>query len=530
MTIPEYLIDFNLSQLSRLKTDILIVGSGIAGLTSGLTASDYGKVLIITKGQVDENASSNAQGGVAVTLRREDSWKLHLEDTLRCGEGLSQRVAVELLVREGVRRVKDLIEKGANFDYVKGKIDFSKEGAHSRSRVIHARGDATGKEIERVLLKETRKNPAIRIIKNLFLIDLLRQEGEVFGAIAFDGIKKKVIAIIAKKVILATGGAGQLYQETTNPSVSTGDSLAIAYRAGATLSNLEFFQFHPTALYLAGTPRFLISESTRGEGATLVNKKRKRFMQHYHKLAELAPRDVVSRAIVNEMKKTRGNCVYLDLTSLNEEFVKKRFPHIRRICSDYGLEITRDLIPVRPAAHYLMGGIKTDLVGRTDVENLYAAGETAEAGIHGANRLASNSLLECLVFGYRAGKNAGKSIKKKGIKTPRISFSGRWEERKHLDLSDLERSLHVLMWRNAGIEREKNGLEEALQKIRFWQKYALRTLRTTLKGWEMQNMLIAALLVIESALKRQESRGAHFRLDFPEKDEKKWRRNTLIKR
>ncbi len=530
MIVPDYLINFNLSHLSQLKTDILIVGSGVAGLTSGLAASDYGKILIITKGKIDENASSNAQGGIAVTLKREDSWKLHLEDTLRCGEGLSHRTAVELLVREGVRRVKDLIEKGANFDHIKGKISFSKEGAHSRGRVIHARGDATGKEIERVLLEEVRRNPAIRIIKNLFLIDLLHQGGEVFGAIIFDGIKKEIKAIIAKKVILATGGAGQLYQETTNPSVSTGDSLAIAYRAGATLSNLEFFQFHPTALYLAGTPRFLISESTRGEGAILVNKKGKRFMQHYHKLAELASRDVVSRAILNEMKKTKGNCVYLDLTSFNEGFTKKRFPHIRRVCSDYGLEITKDPIPVRPAAHYLMGGIKIDLTGRTNIENLYACGETAEGGIHGANRLASNSLLECLVFGYRAGRNAGKSIEKKGIKIPQISFSGRWEERKHFDLSDLKRSLRVLMWRNVGIEREKNGLEEALQKIRFWQKYALRTLRTTLRGWEMQNMLITSFLITESALKRQESRGAHFRLDFPEKDEKKWRKNTIIKR
>ncbi len=530
MIVPDYLIDFNLSWFSRLKTDILIVGSGVAGFSSGLAASDYGKVLIITKGQVDENASSDAQGGIAAALRREDSWKLHLEDTLRCGEGLSERSAVELLVKEGVRRVKDLIEKGANFDRVRGEIDFSKEGAHSRNRVIHARGDATGKEIEKVLLRQVRRNPAIRIIKNCFLIDLLHRKGEVFGAILFDGVKKKVKTIIAKKVILATGGAGQLYQETTNPSVSTGDSLAIAYRAGATLSNLEFIQFHPTALYLAGTPRFLISESTRGEGAILVNKKRERFMQHYHRLAELASRDVVSRAILNEMRKTRGNCVYLDLTSLNEGFIKKRFPHIRRVCSDYGLEITRDLIPVRPVAHYLMGGIKTDLAGRTGIENLYAAGETADAGIHGANRLASNSLLECLVFGYRAGRNAGKSIRKKDIKIPQISFSGRWEEREHFDLSDLKRSLRVLMWRNVGIEREKNGLEEALQKIRFWQKYALRTLRTTVKGWEMQNMLIASFLIAESALKREESRGAHFRLDFPEKDEKKWRRDTLIKR
>ena len=530
MIVPDYLIDFNLTHLPQLKTDVLVIGSGVAGLTSGLAASSYAKVLIVAKGELDENASSDAQGGIAVALRKTDSWKLHLEDTLICGDGLSDRDAVELLVREGPRRIENLIEKGIKFDKVRGEINFTKEGAHSRRRIIHARGDATGKELERVLLKEARKNPAIRIIRNLFFIDLLHQNSEIFGVLVFDRIKKKIKTIIAKKVILATGGAGQLYQETTNPSVSTGDGLAAAYRSGAVLSNLEFFQFHPTALYLAGTPRFLISESVRGEGAILINKRGKRFMQDYHQLIELAPRDIVSRAILSEMKKTRSNCVYLDLTFLDEKFVKERFPNIRRVCSDYGLEITRDLIPVRPAAHYFMGGIKTDLNGRTNVKNLYACGETAETGVHGANRLASNSLLECLVFGYRAGVNAGKSMEKKDIKVPQISFSGGWEKRKHFDLPDLKRSLRVLVWRNAGIEREKTGLEEAIKKICFWQRYALRTLFTTVNGWEIQGMLITALLIAESALKRQESRGAHFRLDFPKRDDRKWKRNSIVKK
>ncbi len=530
MIVPDYLIDFNLAHLPQLKTDVLVIGGGVAGLTSGLAASRYAKVLIVAKGELDESASSDAQGGIAVALSKTDSWKLHLEDTLICGDGLSDRDAVELLVREGSRRIGDLIRKGADFDKVQGKINFTKEGAHSRRRIIHARGDATGKEVERVLLKESKKNPAIRIIKNLFFVDLLHQNSEIFGVLVFDKVKKKIKAIIAKKVILATGGAGQLYQETTNPSVSTGDGLAAAYRAGTVLSNLEFFQFHPTALYLAGTPRFLISESVRGEGAILVNKRGKRFMQDYHQLAELAPRDIVSRAILSEMKKTKSNCVYLNLTSFTQEFIEKRFPNIKRVCSDYGLEIASDLIPVRPAAHYFMGGIKTDLNGRTNVKNLYACGETAETGVHGANRLASNSLLECLVFGYRAGVNAGKNIEKKEVKVPRISFSGRWEKRKHFDLLDLKMSLRVLMWRNVGIEREKTGLEEATKKICFWQRYALRTLFTTVMGWEIQNMLITALLITESALKRQESRGAHFRLDFPKRDDQKWKRESIVKK
>ena len=530
MIVPDYLIDFNLTHLPQLKTDVLVIGGGVAGLTSGLVASRYAKVLILAKGELDENASSNAQGGIAVALRKTDSWKLHLEDTLICGDGLSNRDAVELLVREGPRRIEDLIKKGANFDKVKGKINFTKEGAHSRRRIIHARGDATGKEVERVLLKEARENRSIRIIKNLFFIDLLHQNSEIFGVLVFDKVKKEIKAIIAKKVILASGGAGQLYQETTNPSVSTGDGLAAAYRSGAVLSNLEFFQFHPTALYLAGTPRFLISESVRGEGAILVNKKGKRFMQDYHKLAELASRDLVSRAILSEMKKTRSNCVYLDLTSFTQEFIEKRFPNIKRVCFDYGLKVSENLIPVRPAAHYFMGGIKTDLNGRTNIKNLYACGETAQIGVHGANRLASNSLLECLVFGYRAGVNAGKSMRKENIKVPKISFSGRWEERKHFDLFDLKRSLRVLMWRNVGIEREKNGLEEVGRKIRFWQKYALKRLFTTTRGWEVQNMLITTLLIAKSALNRQESRGAHFRLDFPEKDDQKWKKNSIIRR
>ncbi|HCG76515.1 MAG: L-aspartate oxidase [bacterium (Candidatus Ratteibacteria) CG_4_9_14_3_um_filter_41_21] len=531
MIIPDYLVDFNLSRLPQSRIDVLIVGSGVAGLSSGLAACLRNRVLIIAKNKARENASFNAQGGIAVALpRKGDSWRLHFNDTIRCGEGLSDKSAVELLVREGPKQIKELIKKGANFDRTKGRINFTKEGAHSKSRIVHAKGDATGREIEEVLLREVRKNSNITIREDLFVIDLLHQEGKVFGAIVFDCLQKRIKAIISKKVILATGGAGQLYQETTNTSVSTGDGLALAYRAGASLSNLEFIQFHPTALYLAGTPRFLISESVRGEGAILVNQRKTPFMSHYHKLADLAPRDIVSRAILDEMKKTKSNCVYLDLSSLNKEFIKQRFPHIRRVCSDYGLDITRDLIPVRPAAHYLMGGIKTDLVGRTDVENLYACGETAETGVHGANRLASNSLLECLVFGYRCGEDAGKIVKQGWSSPPVISFSGRWKERKHFDLSDLERSLRVLMWRNVGIKREKNGLEKALQKIRFWQEYALKILFKEIRGWEAQNMLIDSFLITGSALKREESRGAHFRLDFPKRDDKKWKRDSIVKK
>ncbi len=523
--IPEYLISFNTSQLNKEKVDFLIIGGGLSGLYIAWELRNY-DTLILYKDGLEETCSYNAQGGIAVALSKEDTPQLHKEDTLKVGCYLNDEKAVDILVNEGIERIKEIIDMGFNFDKENGDFHFTKEGGHSKKRILHSNGDAIGKSITGFFYKLVSNIPNIKILNNSFLIDLISVDDKIVGALILDGNKNEIFLIQAKGYILATGGAGMVFQETTNPSHITGDGIAVAYRKNVELIDLEFYQFHPTTFYIAGAPRFLISESVRGEGGILRNVYGDRFMYDYHPSGELAPRDIVSRAIIDQMKKTNSNCVYLDLTHLKKEFIKKRFPQIYNFCKTYGIEPSKNLIPVRPAAHYFMGGIKTDLWGRTNFSNLFACGECAWTGIHGANRLASNSLLECLVF----GKRIGIKIKEENFKIYDVDVKYVFPKKADIwiDKEDLKRSIRSLMWRNVGIERDEEGLKYALSKLKEWQKYAFCKEFYDKSGFESLNMLIVASLITESALIRKETRGTHFRKDYPEIDDKNWKKHIII--
>ncbi|MEW6586749.1 MAG: L-aspartate oxidase, partial [Nitrospirota bacterium] len=384
--------------------DFLIIGSGVAGLRAAIELAPHGKVLVVTKDRPAESSTEYAQGGIAVALSDEDEVGIHYEDTLRAGDGLCSEEAVRVLVEEGPERILELISWGAEFDKEGARLDFTMEAAHSRKRVLHAHGDSTGKELERVLLTKVRTFDSVRKYPFAFTESLIIKDGVCYGVRSVMG--GEVRSLYAKATVLATGGAGQVFLRTTNPAVSTGDGMAIAFRAGAVVEDMEFVQFHPTALFAPSAPQFLLSEAMRGEGAILRNIHKERFMKDYHRDAELAPRDIVSRAIISQMTRTKSAHVYLDLTHLNPDFIKRRFPRIYATCLQYDVDITRELVPVSPAAHYVMGGIKTDVYGATSIKGLFAAGEVACTGVHGANRLASNSLLEGLVYGARAGITA----------------------------------------------------------------------------------------------------------------------------
>src|SRR5712671_5651 len=387
------------------RADYAVVGSGVAGLRAAIELSESGSVLVLAKSDLSDSATAWAQGGIAVALSDEDEIGLHEQDTIKAGDGLCRADAVALLVEEGPKYISELIEWGTEFDRAGTKLAFTREAAHSRSRILHAHGDSTGREISRALLARAHS----------FTTELIVESGTVVGLRFIDELDGSLHELRAEAVLLATGGLGQIYRETTNPDVATGDGMAIAYDAGATLSDMEFMQFHPTALAVKGAPRFLLSEALRGEGAILRNINLERFMKRYNEAQELAPRDIVARAIVSEMHRTGAGHVYLDMTKKPDEFLKKRFPRIYATCMSYGVDLARDVAPVCPAAHYMMGGVKTDLWGRTSLPGLYAAGETADTGVHGANRLASNSLLEGLVFGARSGQAMMKDapVKKK---------------------------------------------------------------------------------------------------------------------
>src|SRR5213594_2196471 len=386
------------------RADYAVVGNGIAGLRAAIELSKAGSVLVLAKSNLSDSATAWAQGGIAVALSDEDEIGLHEQDTLNAGDGLCRPESVALLVEEGPKYITQLIEWGTEFDRAGTKLAFTREAAHSRSRILHAQGDSTGREISRALLSRAHSIPHLHLRAHAFTTELIVDHSRVTGLRFIDETDGTLHELQAGAVLLATGGLGQIYRETTNPDMATGDGMAIAYDAGAVLSDMEFMQFHPTALAIQGAPRFLLSEALRGEGGVLRNIGLERFMKKYHEAQELAPRDVVARAIVSEMHHTQSTHVFLDMTKMSEEFLKKRFPRIYETCSSYGLDLASDMAPVCPAAHYMMGGVKTDLWGRTSLPGLYAAGETAATGVHGANRLASNSLLEGLVFGARSGQ------------------------------------------------------------------------------------------------------------------------------
>jgi L-aspartate oxidase len=514
-----YLVGFDPRDLAHHFTDVLVIGGGVAGLRAALGIPEAHRVLVVTKDEVRESNSTYAQGGIAGVLAPEDRFDDHIADTLAAGKGLCDPEVVDLIVREAPERIGELIAWGTEFDRINGQVALTREGGHSHARIVHALGDATGREVMRAVISRARTRANLRIWQNSFTIDLLTHEGRCRGAIVWDR-RRGPSLVWARATVLATGGAGQLFRETTNPPIATGDGHAVAFRAGAELRDMEFMQFHPTVLYIAGSSRHLLTEALRGEGAYLRDRNGHRFMPDYHPDAELAPRDDVSRAITSQMAKTQHPNVYLDLSHLDPDYVTVRFPGIAELCRSFDLDISRDPIPVRPGAHYMVGGVTVDLDGRTTVPDLWAAGEVTSSGLHGANRLASNSLLEGLVHGARAAEDIVRHLDGTAnpLEIPPISALIPAPLREPLDIADIRNSLRALMWRNVGITRNAKGLAEAADQVDRWCRYVLTPGFDDPAGWTLQNMLIVARLMITSAAEREESRGVHTRSDFPETD------------
>lgn len=526
MNPHRYLIPFGPKETPHYFADILVIGAGIAGLRAALEVPADQSVLVITKDAVQQSNSSYAQGGIAGVLSPEDRFENHIEDTLTAGAGLCDRQVVELVVREAPQQINDLIRLGTHFDLEGGQLALTREGGHSHRRIVHALGDATGHEMMRAVIDAANQASHIKIWDRTFTIDLLTDAGRCVGAVVCRP-GQLVMMVWAKQTILASGGAGMVYRETTNPPVATGDGMAAAYRAGAELRDMEFMQFHPTVLYVAGSSRHLISEAVRGEGAYLRDRNGHRFMLDVDPRAELAPRDVVAQAIFHCMDRTQHPNVYLDLSHLDPEKVRQRFPGIDRVCRSFGLDITKDRIPVRPGAHYMVGGVTTDLEGRTSLRGLWAAGEVTSSGLHGANRLASNSILEGLVLGSSCGRGASRAAKEMpdAFVVPPLRSEKNVPIEKTLDVSDITNSLRSLMVRKMGIVRDQARLVEAEEAVSFWCRYALLRAFDSQEGWELQNLLTVARLMIWAAKTREESRGVHYRSDFPQRDDTHWRRH-----
>jgi L-aspartate oxidase len=531
LPLRRYLTRFDALDLPQHFTDVLVLGSGVAGISAALEASQHGKVILATKAAIDESSTAYAQGGIAAALSPADSVDAHVHDTLECGAGISRDEVVRYVVEEGPPAVKHLIALGTRFDPgPDGDVAFTLEGGHSHARVLHARGDRTGSEIERALVDAVRRVASVRVLEETFAVDLLTRGGACVGALVWDRSHGQQV-IWARATVLATGGAGRVFRETTNPEVATGDGIAMAFRAGAALMDMEFVQFHPTTLYIAGASRSLISEAVRGEGAVLVDRTGHAFMADVHPMKDLAPRDIVSRAIIRRMRELNDTQVFLDLSRIPPEKIRERFPNLVSLCESFEIDFEKDPIPVRPTAHYMIGGVAADMTTRTTLARLFACGEAACTTLHGANRLASNSLLEGLVFGRRAGQEAASSLRgQEPIPHPeKIEHAFREAHPlAPLDLEDLHTSVRSAMWYNAGVERDAKGLFETLKKIRYWTRYALDREMRDPRGWELQNILTVALLIARQALLRQESRGTHFRTDFPERDDAKWRRHSTI--
>jgi L-aspartate oxidase len=519
--------------------DYVVVGSGVAGLRAASELSTAGSVLVLSKSYSQDSATSLAQG-VAVALSDEDQIGLHEQDTIASGEGLSRPGIVACMVEEGPRYITELIEWGTQFDRAGTKLAFTKEAAHSRARILHANGDSTGREISRALLARAHAIPNVHLRSQTFTTELLVDSGRVTGVRFLDETHCSIHEVRAGAVLLATGGLGQIYRETTNPEVATGDGMAIAYEAGAVLSDMEFVQFHPTALAVKGAPRFLLSDALRCEGGILRNANLERFMKRYSEAQEVAPHDVVVRAIMSEMQRTRSAYVYLDLTAKNEEFLRKRFPRIYETCLTYGLDLATDMAPVCPAAHYMVGGVKTDTWGRTSLPGLYAAGETAATGVHGANRAAGNGLLEGLVFGARAGeamkKDAPPSKRSRaalpGVPVPPPGNSAEKKETRSpanaAPVSPVLTQMQDLMSREAGIMRSGKELTEAIQQLEAIELPQAE--KPSRAAHELRNLRQLGLLIVRSALAREESRGSHYRSDFPYRDDERFQKHSVLQK
>ncbi len=521
--VPRYIVNFDVNQLPRMRTDVVVVGAGIAGLYTALQVSEFADVVLISKKGLDDSNTRWAQGGIAAVTAKSDSPALHRQDTLIAGAGLCSYEAVDVLVNEGPERLKELIAYGTQFDKdEQGRYELTKEGAHSKRRILHAQGDATGAEIVRALSERVKETPNVTVMENHFAIDVVTQDGECVGVLVMNPAGE-MFFIQSDATVLATGGAGQLYRYTTNPDIATADGVAMAYRAGADIKDVEFIQFHPTALYYPGAPRFLISEAVRGEGAILRNINGERFMHNYHPQKELAPRDVVARAIVTEMERTNSSYVYLDITHESEELIKHRFPTIYKVCLQYGLDMVTDWIPVAPACHYIMGGVRTDLNGETSTPRLFACGEVSCTGVHGANRLASNSLSEAVVFGHRIARRIKQLAPFRG--TVDVAYERKTEGRAPSTIQQRVK-LQKLMLRNVGLKRDGKGLAKAIEEMEKMARFFNYPYRDR-EAFEFLNLLTGAMLTARAALLREESRGGHYRVDFPDKDDLIWRKHII---
>jgi L-aspartate oxidase len=511
------------------RYDYIVVGSGIGGLYTALMAREHGSVLVITKGSIDDCNTKYAQGGIAAAISKNDSPELHLRDTMNAGDGLSDEATVRILVSEAPARIADLVGYRVPFDTLDGEIALTMEAAHSVPRVLHAGGDATGEHIEVTLSQQVRAS-GIQVLENFLATEILVEKDKVAGIKALECRTGTIENFECRYLILATGGSGQLFKYNTNSDIATGDGIALAYTAGAEITDMEFFQFHPTALRMPGVIPFLISEAVRGEGGILRNADCRPFMADYHEKGDMAPRDIVARSIVNEMKNSGSDRVFLDITHLPPHTITTRFPHIYRFCLDHGLDITTSLIPVAPAAHYMIGGIKTNSWGETNIAGLFATGEVACTGVHGANRLASNSLLEAIVFSKRIIERTGDKSKERvtgGDESKNIYPSlSRWAIPRELPQVGLA-ALQQLHWDRVGIIRDKESLEQAACILAAWQQSL--TPPTDQPSYEMSNLILTGLLLTEAALIREESRGAHFRSDFP-RSKPKWRRHIIWKK
>lgn len=524
-----YLVDFHPKRLAHHFTDVLIIGAGLAGLRAANAIPNDVQGIVVTKDELQESNSNYAQGGIASVWDPEDTFEHHVEDTLAAGGNFCHLDVVDMVVREAPQRVEELIRWGTNFDQEGGQLQLGREGGHSQKRILHALGDATGKEIMRAVIEHTRERDNVQIWERAFTIDLLTSEGRCHGAIISRKGQEPCL-VWAKQTILCTGGCGQVYRETTNPRVATGDGHALAFRAGARIRDMEFMQFHPTVLYIAGSSRTLITEAIRGAGAHLVDSNDVRFMSDYDERLELAPRDVVSQSIVKQMGKTQHPCVYLSLRHLDADKVHREFPGFTAVCKKFGLDPSEDPIPVRPGAHYMIGGVEVDCDGRTSVDGLWAAGEVTSSGLHGANRLASNSLLEGLVYGARAGSLASSEASQMAndYKVFPIESFRDYRLTTPLDISDIRNAVQSLMWRMVGVQRTKEKLVEALQGIRSYARYVLPHAFDCEEGWELQNLLTVSHLMAEAALTREESRGVHFRMDFEQPNDAKWAQHIIF--
>ncbi|ACF12684.1 L-aspartate oxidase [Chloroherpeton thalassium ATCC 35110] len=525
----------------ELKTDILVIGSGIAGLYFALKAAELGEVILITKKERSDSNTNWAQGGIAAVLDENDTFDAHIADTLNAGVGLCNQEAVEVMVKEGPAHISKLIEIGTNFTKKSGKLDLGREGGHSYNRIVHA-ADLTGHEVEQTLLSKVAESPNIQLLEHHFGIELITEHHlkcktndiTCYGVYALDSKSRKIKKILAKATMLATGGLGQVYQHTTNPSIATGDGIAMSYRAGAEIHNMEFIQFHPTTLFHPNADSFLISEAVRGFGGVLRLKNGEEFMHKYDERKSLAPRDIVARAIDNEIKKSGEECVFLDVTHLDSESVTQHFPNIYNTCLEYGIDITKEMIPVVPAAHYSCGGVATDLIGRTTINRLYACGEAASVGVHGANRLASNSLLEALVFSHRAFLDMKERLQyiENNISFPDWDDSGTENAEEWILVSHNRKEAQQVMNDYVGIVRSDLRLDRASRRMEFLKEETevfYKKTKITPQVLELRNAIKVSSLVIESALKRRESRGLHYTTDYPYVDDKHFLKNTVLR-